>query len=163
MKQRTKTIIGFLIFAIVLLYGSSAVWSADLIAPSRSLGGSIDEKATLSVSSEPPGLSVTLDGTVIGKTPVIEEEIEPGSHVVRIADSEAQIYASSGKSIKLSWFKGTFIEMPIKKADDRPQPQPKVVEKKPKPKTEVPKKKTGKYDPAYWPTNPTGPIAPYIR
>ncbi len=164
MKQKFKTIIGLsLTFGIVLLFASSTVWSTDLIAPSRSLGGSIDEKATLSVSSEPPGLSVTLDGTVIGETPVIEEEIEPGSHVVGIGDSETQIYARTSKPIKLSWFKGTFIEMPIKKADDRQQPQPKVVEKKPKPKTEAPKKKPGKYDPAYWPTNPTGPIAPYIR
>ena len=152
-----------LTFGIVLLFGASSVWSADLLAPTRSLSGSIDEKATLSVSSEPPGLGVTLDGTLIGKTPVIEKEIEPGSHVVRIADSEAQIYASSGKSIKLSWFKGTFIEMPIKKTDDRQQPQAQVAEKKPKPKAEAPKKKTGKNDAFYWPTNPTGPIAPYIR
>jgi hypothetical protein len=164
MKQKSKAITALsLTFGIVLLFGSSTVWSADLIAPSRSLGGAIDEKATLSVSSEPPGLDVTLDGTVIGETPVIEKEIEPGSHVVRIGDSETQIYARTGKPIQLSWFKGTFIEMPIKKADDRQQPQPVVVEKKPQPKTETPKKEPGKYDPAYWPTNPTGPIAPYIR
>ena len=164
MKQRSKTIIELsLVLGIVLLFGSSNVWSADLIAPTRSLEGSIDEKATLSVSSEPPGLSVTLDGTVIGETPVIEKEIEPGSHVVSIGDSETQIYARTGKPIQLSWFKGTFIEMPIKKTDSRLQPQPEVIEKKPKPKAEAPKKKTGKYDPVYWPTNPTGPIAPYIR
>ncbi|MGD8524260.1 MAG: PEGA domain-containing protein [Desulfobacterales bacterium] len=162
MKQKSKTIIA-LTFGIVLLFASSTVWSAELIAPTRSLEGAIDEKATLSVSSEPPGLNVTLDGTVIGETPVIEKEIEPGSHVVRIGDSETQIYARTGKPIQLSWFKGTFIEMPIKKADSRQQLQPEVVEKKPKPQTEAPQKKTGKYDPAYWPTNPTGPIAPYIR
>ena len=142
MKQKSKTLIG-LMFGMVLLLASSTVWSADLIAPSRSLSGSIDEKATLSVSSEPPGLGVTLDSTSIGKTPVIEKEIEPGSHVVRIADSEAQIYASSGKSIKLSWFKGTFIEMPIRKTDDRQQPQAEVAERKPKPKAAAPKKKDG--------------------
>ena len=162
MKQRSKTITA-LTFGVVLLLAASYAWSSELIAPTRSLSGSIDEKATLSVSSEPPGLNVTLDGNVIGETPVIEKEIEPGSHVVRIGDSETQFYASSGKVIKLSWFKGTFIEMPLKKADDRQQPQPEVVTRKPKSKTEAPRQKPGKYDPVYWPTNPTGPIAPYIR
>ena len=162
MKQKSKTIIG-LTFGIILLLSPSAVWSTDLIAPTRSLSGAIDEKATLSVSSEPPGLNVTLDGAVIGETPVIEKEIEAGSHVVRIGDSETQIYARAGKPIKLSWFKGTFIEMPIEKADDLQQPRPEVAEKKPKPQTATPQKKTGKNDAFYWPTNPTGPIAPYIR
>lgn len=162
MKQQSKTIIA-LTFVIVLLFTYSAAWSADLIAPSRSLSGSIDEKSSLTVSSEPPGLGVTLDGTVIGETPVIEKEIEPGTHVVRIGDSETQIYARPGKPVRLSWFKGAFIEVPIETAQDRQQPQAEVVEKKPKPKPEAPKKKPGKYDPVYWPTNPTGPIAPYIR
>jgi len=156
------TLIG-LTFVIFILFGASSVWGTDLIAPSRSLSGPIDEKAPLSVSSEPPGLGVTLDSTIIGETPVIEKEIEPGSHVVRIGDSETQIYARAGKPTKLSWFKGTFIEMPIKKADDQQQPRPEVAEKKAKPQTEAPKIKTGKNDAFYWPTNPTGPIAPYIR
>ncbi len=161
MNKQSKMIIG-LTFGIALLFTSTTVWSAGLIAPTRSLSGSIDEKATLNVSSEPPGLDVTLDGTSIGKTPVIEKEIEPGSHMLRIRDSETEIFATKGKPIHLSWFKGAFIEIPLKK-EDQQQPQAEVVREKPKPKPEAPQKRKGEFDPAYWPTNPKGPIAPYIR
>ena len=46
--------------------------ASDLIEPTRTLEGTSDQSAKLSVFSEPPGLQVTLDGAAIGKTPVLE-------------------------------------------------------------------------------------------
>ena len=69
----------------------------------------------VSVFSEPPQLDVTLDGTRIGKTPVISRDTEPGIHVLRIRDSEKEIIVESGKPFHLSWHRGSFIVVPIEK------------------------------------------------
>jgi hypothetical protein len=58
----------------------------------------------------------------------------------------------------LSLFKGTFIEVKEQKKEAIQKPKTDTAEKKP---AEPTQEKTGyqpKYDPAYWPLKPSGPI-----
>jgi len=81
--------------------------AAELITPTRTLDSEKGLMEKLSVFSEPPGLDVTLDGTEIGKTPIISREVEPGAHIIRIQDSETKIFVKPGKAHQYSWFKGS--------------------------------------------------------
>ena len=65
-------------FAFLLVY--SPAWSSELIKPTRALDSTGEKLGKLSVFSEPPGLEVTLEGTIIGKTPIFLDEVKPGSH-----------------------------------------------------------------------------------
>ncbi len=69
----------------------------------------------LSVYSEPPELDVLLDGVGIGKTPVISKEVTSGVHMLRVKNIEKEITILSGKSLQLSLFKDSLIEIPEKK------------------------------------------------
>ena len=71
----------------------------------------------LSVFSEPPELDVLLDSVEIGKTPIISEEVTSGVHILRVKDTEKEITILSGKSLQLSLFKDSLIEIPEKKAE----------------------------------------------
>ena len=142
-----------LLFVVVTL----AV-SGDLIKPTRTLQSSEITPGTLSVFSEPPGLDVYLNHSNIGKTPVRSIEVTPGTHHLKVKDSETEIYIMSGKPLRLSLFKGTFIEIKEKDKETIQKPDDNVSEKKP---AEPIEEKTGyqpKYDPAYWPLKPGGPI-----
>ena len=44
--------------------------ASDLIEPSRTLKSAANEPGNLAILSEPPDLNVTLDKTLIGKTPI---------------------------------------------------------------------------------------------
>ena len=135
---------------------------AELIEPSRTLDGQQKPMGRLSVFSEPPDLDVYLDDTKIGKTPVISKEVTSGVHILRIKDTEKEITILSGKSLQLSLFKDSLIEIPEKKTE--PPTQPKLEEKmateekKPDEPTKEKTKNEPKYDPPYWPLNPNGPI-----
>ena len=135
---------------------------AELIEPSRTLDGQQKPMGRLSVFSEPPDLDVYLDDTKIGKTPVISKEVTSGVHILRIKDTEKEITILSGKSLQLSLFKDSLIEIPEKKTE--PPTQPKLEEKmaseekKPDEPTREKTEDELKYDPPYWPLNPTGPI-----
>jgi hypothetical protein len=111
----------------------------------------------LSVFSEPPGLEVKMNGTLIGETPVELQAVEPGVHIIQVKASEIEIYVKQGKSLKLSWFKGSFIEIPVEVAETRKQQNG---EKKETPQKEKPEKSAKKLDlePLYWPLNPRGHI-----
>ena len=98
----------------------------------------------LSVFSEPPALDVLLDGVEIGKTPVISKEVTSGVHILRVKDTEKEITILSGKSLQLSLFKDSLIEIPEKKAEEK--------------ETEDTNEEKKQYDPFYWPLNPSGPI-----
>jgi hypothetical protein len=157
-KMLSRSIIIFF-FASVLLFFYSPSSKAGLIEPTRTLRGTTEEMGKLSLYSEPPGLEVTLDGNEIGKTPVIEKDIEPGSHVVQIKKSKKEIFIIPGQPLAISWFKDSFIEIPIKK---QPQPPPPTtVSEKPAKEgqpAEQAKKKQEWEDQFYWPVNPRGPI-----
>jgi hypothetical protein len=152
LKMRKFLIAGFVLFLI-----SNLSFGSDLIEPTRTLSG-LDHKAgKLSVFSEPPGLGVKMDGTVIGETPVELYSVEPGLHVLQVKGSEIEIYIKSEKPVKLSWFKGAFIEIPVAVKEARKQHNG---EKKEVPQKEKPEKSAKKLDlePLYWPLNPRGHI-----
>jgi hypothetical protein len=117
----------------------------------------------LTVSSEPPGLHVILDGTSLGYTPVIREEVKPGSHVLHVEDVDTEISILPGKSLLLSYYKGAFIEvLEEKKGPDR---KSTAEDRRIAEETETAKQPREKkiYQPPsslYWPENPTGPIYP---
>ena len=100
---------------------------AELIGPSRTLEGQQKPTGRLSVFSEPPELDVLLDSEKIGKTPVISKEVTSGVHILQIKDSEKEITILPGKSLQLSFFKDSLIEIPEKKT--KAPTQPKLEEK----------------------------------
>jgi hypothetical protein len=149
---------GVLKAGLVLLLITIPAFASDLIEPTQTLSSPVESAGELSVFSEPPELDVTIDGTQIGKTPVVGQKVEPGIHVIRVKDSETEIYVKPGKFTKLSWFKGAFIEIPAEVKEGRKQQRE---EKKEAPQIRMPEqsdKKQEKPDPLYWPLNPRGPI-----
>lgn len=85
-------------------------------------------------------------------------EVTPGTHNLKVEDSEAEIYVKPGQTLRLSLFKDTFIEVKEQDKEVIQKPEETVSEKKPAEPTQG---KTGyqpKYDPAYWPLKPGGPI-----
>ena len=112
----------------------------------------------LSVFSEPPGFDVFLNKSKIGKTPILSVEVTPGIHNLKVENSETEIYLKPGQSLRLSLFKGTFIEVKEQAKETIQKPKEDTVGKKPVEPTE---EKTGyqpKYEPLYWPLKPGGPI-----
>ena len=148
---------GFLNAGFLLLLINNLSFASDLIEPTRTLSDMDHNVGKLAVSSEPPGLDVKMDGTVIGETPVVLQEVEPGIHVIQVKASEIEIYVKPGKSVKLSWFKGAFIEIPVEVKEGRKQQDREKQEVPQKEKSEQSAKKTD-LEPLYWPLNPRGPI-----
>jgi len=75
-----------------------------------------------------------------------------------VKDSETEIYVEPGKSAKLSWFKGAFIEISAEEKEDRKQ-RGEENKKTSQIKMAGPSgEKKQKPDPLYWPLNPKGPI-----
>jgi hypothetical protein len=156
MKVLSKILIFFL-FGSVFLLAYALAWSSDLIEPTRTLSSTGKSVGKLTVSSEPPMLAVKMNGTVIGETPVVLQVVAPGIHVIQVKDSEIEIYVKPGRSTRLSWFKGAFIEIPVEvKAGYKQQSE----EKKEVPRKEKPAQSAKKIElePLYWPLNPRGPI-----
>ncbi|MGB5745966.1 MAG: PEGA domain-containing protein [Desulfobacterales bacterium] len=97
-----------------------------MIRPTRALDSTGEKLGKLSVFSEPPGLEVALEGTLIGKTPIFVDEVKPGSHRLRIKNSETDITIEPGKTLQISLYKDKFILIPA--ADKKPPKQPEPVE-----------------------------------
>ena len=155
-KRSMILMIGLFFFSIHPLH-----LRAQPIEPTRTLNGSVEEMGELSVSSEPPGLHVTLDGIIIGETPLIERKVEPGSHGLRVEDVDTEILVEPGKSVRLSFYKGAFIEIAREKEEpERTQPaKDERVFKETKPVTQARDKEVyNPPSPTYWPQNPNGPI-----
>jgi hypothetical protein len=132
--------------------------ASDLIEPTRTLSSPAEHRERLSVFSEPPGLDVYMDGVPIGKTPVVDLKVAPGRHVIRLKDVETEIDAEPGKSIKLSWFQGTFINIPVEKQESRVQQSDEKNETLEINISGQSDDKKEKLQPLYWPLNPEGPI-----
>ncbi|UCF83077.1 MAG: PEGA domain-containing protein [Desulfobacteraceae bacterium] len=148
----------FFVFVYVSLTMYPASVFAELIEPTRTLKSQEEPMGRLSVFSEPPELDVVLDGTKIGKTPVISMEVRAGDHVLRIKDTKKEIFILPDESLQLSLYKDSLIEIPEKKLE--PPRLPKLEEKR---TTEAKKQKGSdeeeiQYRPFYWPVNPRGPI-----
>jgi hypothetical protein len=144
---------GLLLFLI-----NPSAFASDLIEPTRTLSRPAESVGLLSVFSEPPELEVTIDGTRIGKTPVVNQKVAPGLHEVGVNDDETEIHVKPGEATRLSWFKGAFVEISATAEEFR---QPQIEEKKESPRIKTPEppaEKKEKPYPLYWPLNPTGPI-----
>ena len=132
---------------------------AQLIEPTRNLPDASEGRGLLSVLSEPPGLEVQVDGRIIGKTPVFSARFPAGAHVLRIKDSETGIHLPAGKTTAISWFKGSFIEIPEMAKPSRELPgEPPTTPSKSKPDEGPGVQPGAAKDPYYWPLNPRGPI-----
>jgi len=105
-----------------------------------------------------PKLDVLLDGVEIGKTPVISKQVASGDYILRVKDTEKEITILSGKSLQLSLFKDSLIEIPEKKAEAPGQTKTEEKTTTEERKTEDSNKDKKQYDPFYWPLNPSGPI-----
>ena len=115
-----------IVFGFAFLLGYSPAWSSELIKPTRALDSVGEKPGKLSVFSEPPGLEVTLEGTKIGKTPLILDEVNPGSHRLQVKNSETDITIEPGKTLQISLYKGKFVLIPA--TDKKPPKQPKAAE-----------------------------------
>ncbi|HUV78721.1 MAG TPA: PEGA domain-containing protein [Desulfobacterales bacterium] len=146
------------LFLVFLFVAVTQAVGGELIKPTRILQSSEKTPGNISVFSEPPGLDVFLNHSKIGKTPILSMEVTPGPHTLKVEDAETEIYVIPGKPHRLSLFKGTFIEVKEKEKEAIQKPKTDTAEKKP---AEPTQEKTGyqpKYDPAYWPLKPGGPI-----
>jgi hypothetical protein len=132
--------------------------ASDLIGPTRTLSSPTENTGRLSVFSEPPGLDVEMDGALIGKTPVVDLKVESGRHVIRLQNVEAEIDAEPGQSVKLSWFKGAFIRIPVEEQAARLQPGEAKKESSEINISDQSDDKKEEPRPLYWPLNPSGPI-----
>jgi len=152
--QKLKAVLkaGFLLFFI-----AQFSLAADLIEPSRTLKSVDKRMGKLTISSDPPMLDVKMNGTAIGETPVVLQEVEPGFHVIQVKDSETEIYVEPGKSIQLSWFNGAFIEIPIETKESSAQPS-STKREVPQKVTPEPTPKKIQLEPLYWPLDPKGQI-----
>ena len=157
MKIKLNLLIFFVILNVFLTMQPVSVF-AELIEPSRTLEGQQKPMGRLSVFSEPPEFDVFLDSVEIGKTPVISKEVTSGVHILRVKDAEKEITILSGKSLQLSLFKDSLIEIPEKKAEAPTQPKLEGKMATEEKKTEDFNKDKKQYDPFYWPMNPSGPI-----
>jgi hypothetical protein len=132
-----------LIFFVTLVYVSQFVsispTSAELIEPTRNLGGETEAMSRLTVLSEPPGLKVVLDGNSLGKTPAFLVEVKPGLHVLKVQDAETEIFLEPGKVLKISLFKDEFVQIPVdaEKLVEKPE-KPEQKEKPFAPETAKP-------------------------
>lgn len=130
--------IGLSALFILLLGVPSSPGAEDLIAPTRTLEGNEELLGRLTVVSEPPNLEVYLDGTQIGETPIWLKEVKPGPHELRVQGSETDVYLEPGKTLTLSLFKGSFIEVskekePATEAGPEPEKLPEAAKvKKPR-------------------------------
>ncbi len=150
MKKLTTITIVFG-FAFLLVY--SPAWSSELIKPTRALDSTGEKLGKLSVFSEPPGLEVTLEGTIIGKTPLILDEVKPGSHRLKVKNSETDITIEPGKTLKISLYKDKFVLIPA--TDKKPSKQPETVE------TNLTKSKPSPSPPGEQPPKELSPIERY--
>ena len=94
----------------------------------------------------------------IGKTPVIAMEVKAVTYSLEVHNAKTQIYVIPGKSLRLSLFKNTFINVKEPKKEKIQNPAESTSGKNP---VESKEEKTGyqpQFDPNYWPLKPNGPI-----
>jgi len=112
----------------LLLFITHLSLASDLIEPSRTLQNESNALGNLAVLSEPPNLDVTLDNTLIGKTPVFLKNVKSGTYQLRVKDSETTIYVEPGATLQTSLFKGEFINILV--TEKEPEGQQAIKEKK---------------------------------
>jgi hypothetical protein len=135
-------------FIVLCMVGSYSL-ASDLIAPTRTLQGGVEERGRLTVFSEPPQLEVFLDGKRAGETPLWLTEVKAGWHTVRIGEKETRVYLGAEKALEMGLFKGSFITLPEKK-EERKKPQ--ILEQPPAtpPETQQPSEAQKKEELTRW-------------
>jgi hypothetical protein len=115
------------VFLLLLIADLSP--ASDLIQPSRTLRTAANRPGNLAVLSEPPDLDVTLEGTLVGKTPIFLKDLKSGTYQLRVKDSETTIYVEAGATLQISLFKGEFISIQVTEKEPAGQqgPQEKKV------------------------------------
>ena len=146
------------LFLVFLFAAATSAVCGELIKPTRTLQSSEKTPGNISVFSEPPGLDVLLDDINIGKTPVIAKQVTPGTHVLRVKETEKEITILPETSLRISLFKNSLIEIPEKKAEAPTQPKLEEKSATEEKKAEDSNKDKKNHDPFYWPMNPGGPI-----
>ena len=119
MRMSTKLVVFVAFFLSVLSFSFSLCPGGELIPPTRTLSDTGKPPGKLTVSSDPPGLAVLLDGTLIGKTPVWLSDLKPGLHTLRVNHSETEIYVQQNRTLHLTLFRGTLISF-LKEIRERP-------------------------------------------
>ena len=114
------------VFLLLLIADLSP--ASDLIEPSRTLRTAANGPGNLAVLSEPPDLDVTLEGTLVGKTPIFLKDLKSGTYQLRVKDSETTIYVEPGATLQTSLFKGEFINILV--TEKEPEGQQAIKEKK---------------------------------
>lgn len=125
----TRTCLGKISLSVLLVVFAgvcSALAGEDLIPPTRTLEGPVILPGKLTVVSEPPELKVFLDGSEIGQTPVWLKEVKPGLHTLRVHESKTDVFVDPGKTVTLSFFKGSFVDVSSEQ-EEQPAPQPEKV------------------------------------
>jgi hypothetical protein len=97
---------------VVFVGVSITLGGEDLIPPTRTLEGRVALTGRLRVVSEPPELEVFLDGVEIGQTPVWLNEVKQGFHKLQVQESETDVFVEPGRTVTVSYFKGSFIDVP---------------------------------------------------
>lgn len=153
------------VFMIALFFCSIFFLQLDAqtIEPTRTLTESVEEMGKLTISSEPPGLNVILDGVDLGYTPVIRKEVKAGSHVLHVENADTEVFILPGKFLLLTYYKGNFIEVLEREesTDKKPTTKDGKIVKETEAGKQLREKKIYKPpSPLYWPENPVGPIYP---
>jgi hypothetical protein len=112
MKKMHKLVIFLTGFFTIIVLNHSAL-QAELIEPSRSLKSTAEDPGQLTVFSEPPGLSIKLDGTFVGQTPMRMNAIDPGTHQLQVGESITEIKVKQGQAFHISLFKNKFIQFQV--------------------------------------------------
>jgi len=116
MKKMSAPMLFLAGFFTVSVFNFSAL-QAELIEPTRSLKAAGEEPGRLTVFSEPPGLSVKLDGAIIGQTPLRIERVGPGMHQLKVGESITEIDIEPGQTFHISLFKNKFIQFQLAKKE----------------------------------------------
>ena len=120
--MRISTKLAFLVafFLSVLSFSFSLCPAGELIPPTRTFQKTGKGLGKLTISSDPPGLEVLLDGMAVGKTPVWIRQLKPGVHRVRIKDLEKDICVEPHRTSLVTLSKGSLVSI-FKKADEEPE------------------------------------------
>ena len=157
MKKHVKlTLICSIVYSVVIIVSLNA--SAELIEPTRTLDGT-PTFSRISVFSGAAEIAVSLNGEMIGFTPVRSHQVKPGSYLLSIGGSRKEINLLEGQIRRFSYYEDHLIELVSK-----PEISPAPSQAKSAPDTNqraVKKSRTKEVEfdqPLYWPLNPKGQI-----
>lgn len=154
-RFRTLIIVAVACFSLASLADFAR---GDLIAPTRALEGESSKMGKLSIYSEPQGLSVFLDGQLIGETTIQMKSVVQGRYDLQIESTKTIIFIKPGGSHRYSYREGFFFEVKAKETKVQNEPDTAKTE------TAQPSEtinRTGNeegLEPGFFPLNPRGPI-----